>query len=316
MSKKNVKKVEKKKITNLSFTKKIEMLLKNEAPILCQNTSEVLAIVGRNSCIKEVLDITGQKDVIEQLDLLEDIVILSDELHDLHLEQYVGDLEKLDAPTPDEYTLEEIQRLVDYFKKILSSREAKGKILSYELRGLTELALGLEAYERSINGTLNNSLYKILVNYGTPLVKAKLIDACGFETQEVKDVKFDVDLDNLMFTDNNTGKVYTVPVEKAGHFGVKGYISKVIKAIGKWNTASLKANSTGDSYDEERNAALLEGCDMLKAFTLMDCYLDNHGKIAPASSMFDVESKITKYERQQAKKAKQKSLQKTKNQLQ
>ena len=55
------------------------------------------------------------------------------------------------------------------------------------------------------------------------------------------------------------------------------------------------------AYDGERNENLLNGCNMLKAFTLMDCYLDEHGNFAPASSMFEVKSKVRRYDREIAK---------------
>ena len=307
---KNIKPVESqenKKITNLSITRKFFMLLKGEPPVLNKKTSEVLVIVGNKSCVNDVLDITNST-VAEKLDLLEETVTLSETLHDLHLEKYVSGLGRVEAPQPEEYTIRDVKKTIAYFNQLLDSREAKGNILSYKLREITDVALALEAYERSINGMLNNKLYKILVDYGTPLVKAKLLDACGFPAEEVSGVR--ISKGEFTFTDDSTGKVYTVPVEKGSAFGVKGYVHKLLNAIGKWNLASSKANNTGDSYDGERNENLLNGCNMLKAFTLMDCYLDEHGKFAPASSMFEVKSKVRKYEKAQikAEKAKVKAL--------
>ena len=307
---KNIKPVESqenKKITNLSITRKFFMLLKGEAPVLNKKTSEVLTIVGNKSRINDVLKVTDT-NVAEKLDLLEETVTLSETLHDLHLEKYVSGAGRIEAPHPEEYTIRDVKKTIAYFNQLLDSREAKGNILSYKLREITDVALVLEAYERSINGVLNNKLYKILVDYGTPLVKAKLLDACEFPAEEVLGVR--INKGEFTFTDDSTGKVYTVPVEKGSAFGVKGYAYKVLRSIGEWNLASSKANNTGDSYDGERNENLLNGCHMLKAFTLMDCYLDEHGKFAPASSMFEVKSKIRKYEREQikAEKAKVKAL--------
>jgi len=315
MKEKNIKVVEgqetsqttDKRITNLSITKKFVMLLQCEAPKLNKNTREILVIAKDKSCVNDVLSIMNS-DAAEKLDLLEEIVIVSETLHDLNLEKYISGLAKSTAPT--QYSIEEVKDLIDHFNDLLSSREAKGNILSYKLRELTDVALVLEGYERAINGSLNNKLYKILVDYGNPLVKAKLLDACGFPAEEVSSVR--ISKGEFMFTDDSTGKVYTVPVEKSSVLGLKGYVNKVMTSLSRWNQASSKANNTGDTYDGERNAELIAGCNMLKAFTLMDCYLDDNGKFAPASSMSEVKSKIRKYDKAKSKeeKARVKALKK------
>lgn len=302
------------RITNLSITKKLIMLLESGvAPIIPKNTSEVLVIAKNKSCINEILNMCNNKAAGE-LDLLEEVVTLSETLHDLNLEKHISGLAKIE--TPVEYSLEEVKDTLAHFNSLLSSREAKGNILSYKLREVTDVALVLEGYERAINGTLNNSLYKILVDYGTSAVKAKLLDACGFPAEEVSNVK--ISKGEFVFTDDKTGKIYTVPVEKSGSFGVKGYAHKVLNSISKWNQLASKANNTGDTYDGKRNADLLDGCDMLKAFTLMDFYLDDNGKFAPASGMYDVKAAVKKYDkakqREEKAKAKAKILEEKKNQ--
>lgn len=312
-----IKKVDEQKrdrrITNLSITRKLIMLLQSEAPKLNKNTSEVLEIVGNKSCINEVLDL-AHSEAAEKLDVLEEVVKLSETLHDLNLEQYISGLEKPEVP--QEYSFKEVNDVLAHFKKLLASREAKGNILSYKLRELTDVALVLEGYERAINGTLNNKLYKILVDYGTLAVKSKLLDACGFPAEEVSNIR--ISKGEFTFTDDRTGKVYTVPVEKSGGPGVKGYAHKVMSSISKWNQLSSKANNTGDTYDGERNADLVSGCDMLKAFTLMDFYLDDNGKFAPASGMLQVKAEVRKYDKAKQKeereRAKVKALEAPKSQ--
>lgn len=312
MKEMNIKPVDKKetRITNLSITTKLLMLLKSEAPSLKKNTTEVLEIAKSKSRVKDVMDFYASEAAAD-LDIIEEIVDLSEELHDLNLEQYVSGLEK--PAKPERYTLKEVKDTLARFKKLLSTREAKGNILSYQLRELTEVALTLEGYERVVNGTLNNGLYKVLASYGTLALKAKLLDACSFPVEEVEGIR--LGKGEFTFTDSKNGKVYPVPVEKSGGPGVKGYAHKLMTAVNSWNKLSSKANNTGDTYDGRRNDDLLRGCDMLKAFTLMDFYLDDHGKFAPASSMFSVSSTVRKYDRDLAKaeKAKVKALEAPKN---
>ena len=306
MKEMNIKPVEAKRITNLTITTKLLMLLKSEAPTLKKNTTQVLEIAKGKSCVKDAMDYYGCT-AASDLDIIERIVNLSEELHDLNLEQYVSGIAR--PAKPETYNLEEVDATLARFKKLLATKEAKGNILSYELRELTDVALVLEGYERAVNGTLNNGLYKILASYGTLALKAKLLDACKFPVREIEGVK--IMKGEFAFEDERTGKVYTVPVEKAGGLGVTGYAHKLMSAINGWNKLSSKANNTGDTYDGRRNDDLLNGCDMLKAFTLMDFYLDKNGKFAPASSMFSVSSTVRKYDRDLARAEKEKAKVKT-----
>jgi L-serine dehydratase len=75
----------------------------------------------------------------------------------LNLEQYISGIAR--PAKPETYNLEEVDATLARFKKLLATKEAKGNILSYELRELTDVALVLEGYERAVNGTLNNGLY-------------------------------------------------------------------------------------------------------------------------------------------------------------
>ena len=109
---KNIKPVEgqeNKKITNLSITRKFFMLLKGEAPVLPKRTSEVLVIVGNKSCVNDVLAVTNS-EAADKLDLLEEVVTLSETLHDLHLEKYVSGLGRVEAP--EEYSIRDVKKTI------------------------------------------------------------------------------------------------------------------------------------------------------------------------------------------------------------
>jgi len=283
---------EKKMVTNLSICKQIVMLFEKGAPKINEELSKVLQISQDRSCINDILRMYDSHSVIN-LEAIEELVNLSETIHGLNLEQHTHDMPKLDKP--EEFTIAEVNKIVAKYQRLIESREAKGNILSFKLREIDEIAQVLESYERAINGKLNNQIYNYLVEYGTLALKAKLLDVCKFPTKEVSGIK--INSDNFIFTDPKNGKEYTVPVEKGGSFGVKGYGYKLIDSISNWRKLGAKANNTGDTYNGERNVEFLSGCDMIKAFTLMDFYFDDHGKFAPAESMSDVKKTVRRYEK-------------------
>lgn len=259
----------------------------NQTPKFTQTTTTIVNSVESASVIDDII----ADETIADLDELAVKVDLSEQLHDLNLEQYIGGLDKLEMP--ESYTIEGVSTMIDTFNTLLENEKVKNGVLSKEDREFTKLALTLEAYERAVNGSLTNDAYKTLVNYGIPVVKGKVLDACGFEASEVSNLKIGSGAKSyvITFDDPTTGKTYNVEAAKGNAFTSKGYVSEVIGDIYDWQSKSSKAQDTGTSYDGERNKDILEGINTLKAITLMDCTITNNGKVEVTSSMKEVRAK-------------------------
>lgn len=256
----------------------------NQTPKFTQTTTTIVNSVESASVIDDIIS----EETIADLDELAVKVELSEQLHDLNLEQYIGGLTKLEMP--DSYTVEGVSTMIEEFKELAKNKKVQNSVLSQEDREFTRLALSLEAYERAVNGTLTNEAYQTLVNYGIPVIKGKVLDACGFEAEEVANLRIGSGSKAyvITFLDPQTGKTYNVEAEKGNAFTSKGYVSTVIGNIYNWQDKASKAQDTGTSYDGERNADILSGINTLKTITLMDCSITNKGKIEVASTMKEV----------------------------
>ena len=259
----------------------------NQTPKFTQTTTTIVNSVESASVIDDIIS----DETIADLDELAMKVELSEQLHNLNLEQYIGGLDKLQMP--ESYTVEGVSTMIDQFNEYLKNEKVQNGVLSKEDREFTKLALSLEAYERAVNGSLTNEAYQTLVNYGIPVVKGKVLDACGFEASEVTNLKIGSGAKAyvITFNDPTTGKTYNVAAEKGNAFTSKGYVSDVIGDIYSWQDKSSKAQDTGTSYDGERNKDILNGINTLKTITLMDCTITNKGKIEVTSTMKEVRAK-------------------------
>ena len=259
----------------------------NQTPKFTQTTTTIVNSVESASVIDDIIS----EETIADLDELAVKVELSEQLHDLNLEQYISGLDKLEMP--ETYTIDGVSATIDAFNVLLENEKVKNGVLSKEDREFTQLALVLEAYERAVNGSLTNEAYQTLVNYGIPVVKGKVLDACGFEASEVANLRIGSGAKSyvITFNDPQTGKTYNVVAEKGNAFTSKGYVSEVIGDIYNWQSKSSKAQDTGTSYDGERNKDILEGINTLKSITLMDCTITNKGKIEVTSTMKEVRAK-------------------------
>lgn len=259
----------------------------NQTPNFTQSATTIVNSVESASVIDDVIS----EATIADLDELSAKVELSEKLHNLELENYIGGLAKLEMP--ESYTVEEVTDMIEVFNALREEEKVKNGVLSSEDRKFTQLALTLEAYERKVNGSLTNDAYKTLVNYGIPAVKSKVLDACGFDASEVSSLR--IGSGNkayvVTFNDPKTGKEYNVEAEKGNNFTSKGYVSEVISQIYDWQTKAQQAQDTGTSYDGRRNEDILEGINSLKALTLMDCTITNKGKIEVTSTMSEVKAK-------------------------
>ena len=263
----------------------------NRTPDINISTGEVITMVSENSVVDEVI---GQT-TIDELDQVSAKVELSERLHNLNLQKYIGDLVKLDVP--ETYSVDNVNAMIDSFEVLAENNKVKNEVLSKESREFTELALLLEAYERCVNGSLSNDAYKALVAYAIPEVKAEVADACGFDASDVAHMKIGAGEKSyvITFTDPKTGKEYNVKAAKSNPFSSTGYVYDVIDSIYNWQDSSKKANDTGNTYDAERNNDIKKGVDMLKTLTIMDCEITDKGVIKTTTPMSTVKDKVKEF---------------------
>ena len=263
----------------------------NQTPNYTVPATAIVRSVEDNTTFDETIQIVNSSAVTD-LDYLSDVVGLSERLHELNLSKYVGGLTRYEIP--EEFNVADVNAMIDEFEELSQNEKVKNGVLSGEDRDFTRLALTLESYERSVNGSLSNDAYRVLTNYGIPCVKEKVLDACGFDAQEVSDMKIGSAYNSayvISFTDSGTDKTYTINAAKSNPFSSTGYVYDVIGDIYTWQAKSNSQTDTGTSYDGERNKDILNGINTLKTLTLMDCEITNSGNIKVTTTMSEVRDK-------------------------
>ena len=273
----------------------------NEEPEVNITTSQIVAQTSSNTQLDEVLD-KVDSEIVFKLDKLEETVKLSESLHSLNLGQYIRGLEKYEMP--QYYNVEDVNNMIMRFCELEETKEVENDLLSYNNREFTKLCLTLESIERKVNGDITNASYKTLVKYAIPMVKTKLLDACGFTADEVTDIKIGSGdaVYVISFTDKETGKIYYIEPVKSSRFHSKGYMHDVIDQIYYWQDCSKLANNNGDTYNGERNNDILEGIKLLKTASLAECELTDDGKLKVNTTMKDIKDKVKKIENIQSNK--------------
>jgi len=268
----------------------VGLRLDNNTPNFKHTAAEIVQYVSDESVIDEVLEIVDSNAVAD-LDTLAEKVELSERLHELNLEKYIGDLDKLEMP--ETYSVEEVNEMIDEIEELCENEKVKNGVLCEESREFTQLALNLEAYERAVNGSLSNLAYQELIDYAMPCVKAKVLDACGFDASEVNYTKIGKAPKSyvITFDDPKTGQNYSLNVYSGNSLTSKGYAHTVIEQIYSWQSKTNKAEDTGTSYDGDRNDDILDGINSLKAFTLMDCEITEKGDFKVTTKMSEVRAK-------------------------
>ena len=262
--------------------------INNNTPHFNVTTGQILEAKADTTTLDEIIEMKDYTAVTD-LDEVVEIVELSERLHDLDLENVTEGLNKYEMPQT--YDIDEVNGLIDRYNAYLENEKVENGVLCREDREFTQLALILEAYERSVNNSLNNDIYYELSNYGILCVKSKVLDACFFAPEEVDNMRIGSGRNAyiIAFNDTQTGKCYNVTAYQGTEFSTAGYVHETIDAIYDWQT---KANATNAeptiSYDGERNSDIIEGVNMLRALTIMDCQITNNGQIKVTTPMSEV----------------------------
>ena len=272
----------------------------NQVPHFNVSTKEVLtakAVTTTLDNVIEMKDATAAADLDEVIEIVE----LSERLHDLDLDSVTKGLYTLPQEgihdngyvleIPENYNIDDVNALIDRYEELRKNEKVKNGVLSQEDREFTQLALVLKGYEFSVNSTLSNDIYYELSNYGILCVKAKVLDACMFAPEEIDSMKIGSGNSAyiISFDDTKTGKCYNVEAYKGTDFSTAGYVYKTIDSIYNWQTtATAEKDDTCMFYNGERNKDIIEGLNLLKALTIMDCEITNKGHIRVTTPMSEV----------------------------
>jgi len=284
----------------------------NNTPHFNVSSKQILTAKADTTTLDNVIEM---KDVTAATDLDEviEIVELSERLHSLDLatvtkglytlefsssqegihdsEEQIVKLKSNILEMPESYNIDDVNALIDRYEELRKNKKVQNSVLSQEDREFTQLALILEAYERSVNASLSNDVYYDLSSYGILCVKAKVLDACVFAPEEIDNMK--IGSGNtayvINFYDKTTGKCYSVEAYKGSEFSTAGYVYKTIDSIYNWQTKiTAEKDDTCTLYDGKRNKDIIEGVNMLKALTIMDCEVTNKGQIKVTTPMSEV----------------------------
>ena len=271
----------------------------NNTPHFNLSTGQVLAAKADTTTLDNVIEMKDAT-AADDLDEVVEIVELSERLHNLNLDTITEGLYTLPQEgihdqgnvleIPTSYDIDEVNNLIDQFEELGKHEKVQNGVLSQEDREYTKLALVLKGYEFCVNNSLSNDAYHELANYGILCVKSKVLDACFFAPEEVSNMKIGSGSSAYLITfdDTNTGKCYKVEAYKGSAFTSNGYVYDTIDAIYNWQDKANSSEELGMTYNGERNKDIIEGVNMLKTLTVMDCEITNKGQIKVTTSMKEV----------------------------
>ena len=271
----------------------------NNTPHFNLSTGQVLAAKADTTTLDNVIEMKDATAAVD-LDEVVEIVELSERLHNLNLDTITEGLYTLPQEgihdqgnvleIPTSYDIDEVNNLIDQFEELGKHEKVQNGVLSQEDREYTKLALVLKGYEFCVNNSLSNDAYHELANYGILCVKSKVLDACFFAPEEVSNMKIGSGSSAYLITfdDTNTGKCYKVEAYKGSAFTSNGYVYDTIDAIYNWQGKANSSEELGMAYNGERNKDIIEGVNMLKTLTVMDCEITNKGQIKVTTSMKEV----------------------------
>ena len=271
----------------------------NNTPHFNLSTGQVLAAKADTTTLDNVIEMKDATAAVD-LDEVVEIVELSERLHNLNLDTITEGLYTLPQEgihdqgnvleIPTSYDIDEVNNLIDQFEELGKHEKVQNGVLSQEDREYTKLALVLKGYEFCVNNSLSNDAYHELANYGILCVKSKVLDACFFAPEEVSNMKIGSGSSAYLITfdDTNTGKCYKVEAYKGSAFTSNGYVYDTIDAIYNWQDKANSSEELGMTYNGERNKDIIEGVNMLKTLTVMDCEITNKGQIKVTTSMKEV----------------------------
>lgn len=266
---------------------------KKRVPTVDVETTSLVNIIKNISSLDDVLANTDAC-ADSNIDWLDDLVKLSNRLHQLDLKKRSAGLDKY--ANPYEFDINVIAAFADEFEELLANPNITKGILNPEYMRYNVLVSILESSERAVNISLNNSVYDILANYGEALIKSKVLDAYELDYKDVDNIRIgkkDEKTGNysIYFVNKKTLKEKTVLVENS-NISPMNYLYNTLENINKWREKARLDEEPQEEYISSKNKEINESINMLKLLTLVECQIKNGDRIAVTTKMKTLETLI------------------------
>lgn len=209
-------------------------------------------------------------DLLQRIDNIEEIIDLSEELHDLDLAKIVNGLEVPEV-TDYNFSIEEVKKRIEELKDY-QRRGINGTTLSNESEAYLRSAIQLYQDEQRVNYSIQGSCYNYVFQLGLRTIKSKVADACDFDPSSIDNMILTRNSkgDNIILYTGETGNQYTLHFEKhaldiltSGNF-----VSDYAEDLFTWQGLSLVPST---NYDGGKNEGLKNAIDTTKTLIGCDC---------------------------------------------
>lgn len=270
--------------------------LQSKLPVVWSNdtTTSVVQMYSGITILDETVESYNNAngvDLLQEIDNIEEIIDLSEELHDLDLAEIVNGLEVPEV-TDYNFSVEEVKKRIEIFKDY-QSRGINGTTLSSESEDYLRLALQLCLDEKIVNNKIQGSCYNDIFQLGLRTIKTKVADACDFDPSSIDNMILTRNSkgDNIILYTGETGNEYTLHFEKhALDFFTSGnFVSDYAEDLFTWQGLSLVPST---NYDGEKNEGLRDAIDTTKTLIECKCTItsDNELGLAAPVAFYKVKS--------------------------
>ena len=281
--------------------------LQSESPVVWSNdtTTSVVQMYSGITILDEAVESYNNAngvDLLQRIDNIEEIIDLSEELHDLDLAEIVNGLEVPEV-TDYNFSTEEVKKRIEELKDY-QRRWINGTTLSKESEDYLRLAMDLYRDEQRVNYSIQGPCYNDIFQLGLRTIKAKVANACDFGPSSIDNMILTRNSkgDNIILYTGETGNEYTLHFEKhALDFLTSGnFVSSYAENLFTWQGLSLEPST---NYDGEKNEGLKDAINTTKTLIECECTItrDNELKLAGPVAFYKVKSLGVKGEEKENK---------------
>lgn len=258
-------------------------VLQSELPVEWSNdtTTSVVHMYSGITVLDEAVESYNNAngvDLLQKVDNIEEIINLSEELHDLDLAEIVNGLEVPEV-TDYNFSIEEVKKGIEELKDY-QSRGINGTTLSNESEDYLRLALQLFLDEEEVNYRIQGSCYSDIFQLGLRTIKSKVADACDFDPSSIDNMKLTSDAtgDYIIIYKGETGREYVLHFEDhALDFLTSGnFVADYADDLFTWQGVSFEPST---NYDEEKNKELRDAINTTKTFIGSECTITSKNEL-------------------------------------
>lgn len=221
---------------------------------------------------------TNGVDLLQRIDDIEEVIDLSEELHDLDLEEIVNGL---DIPSIIDYnfSIEEVEERIERLKEY-HRRGINGTNLSSESEDYLRLAIQLYQDEQRVNYSIQGTCYDDIFQLGLRVIKSKVADACDFGPSSIDNMTLtrNANGDNIILYTGETGREYTLHFERhAFDFLTSGnFVTDYVDNLFIWQSLSFEPST---NYDGEKNERLKNAINTTKTLIRSECTITSNNEL-------------------------------------